>query len=86
MFESVMNMESVLVQIGEKVYEENRGKLEKVYSGKVVAIEIESRKIAGVGESVDEAYRAAIKKYPKKQFYFRKVGKERAAGYLFLVE
>jgi len=76
-------MKSVLIIKGEEVYEENRGKLEKSYLGKIVAIEIESRDIAGIGRSLDEAYEEAVKKYPRKQFYFRKVGPCAAPGYLF---
>jgi len=76
-------MKSVLVIKGEEVYEENREKLEKSYLGKIVAIEIESRDVAGIGRSLDEAYEEAVKKYPRKQFYFRKVGLCAAPGYLF---
>lgn len=76
-------MKSVLVIKGEEVYEENREKLEKAYLGKIVAIEIESRDVAGIGASLDEAYEEAVKKYPQKQFYFRKVGPCPAPGYLF---
>ena len=76
-------MKSVLVMKGEEVYEENREKLEKAYLGKIVAIEIESRDVAGIGTSLDEAYEEAIKKYPKEEFYFRKVGPCPAPGYLF---
>jgi len=76
-------MKSVLAIKGEEVYEENREKLEKAYLGKIVAIEIESRDVAGIGASLDEAYEEAVKKYPQKQFYFRKVGPCAAPGYLF---
>ena len=76
-------MKSMLVIKGEEVYEENREKLEKAYLGKIVAIETESRDVAGIGASLDEAYEEAVKKYPKKQFYFRKVGPCPAPGYLF---
>ena len=76
-------MKSVLVIKGEEVYEENREKLEKAYLGKIVAIEIETRDVAGIGASLDEAYEEAVKKYPQKQFYFRKVGPCPAPGYLF---
>lgn len=76
-------MKSVLVIKGEEVYQENREKLEEAYLGKIVAIEIESEDIAGIGASLDEAYEEALKKYPEKQFYFRKVGPCAAPGYLF---
>lgn len=76
-------MKSVLVIKGEEIYEENREKLEKAYLGKIAAIEIESGTVAGVGDTLDEAYEEAVKKCPGKRFYFRKVGPCAAPGYLF---
>ena len=76
-------MKSVLVIRGEEIYEENKEKLEKAYLGKIVAIEIESGTVAGIGTSLDEAYEEAVRKYPQKKFYFRKVGPCAAPGYLF---
>jgi hypothetical protein len=76
-------MKSVLVVKGEEVYERNKKKLEKTYRGKIVAIETESGTIAGIGQTLDEAYEKAIKKYPRKKFYFRKVGPYSAPTYLF---
>ena len=76
-------MKSMLVMKGEEIYEENRKKLEKTYLGKIVAIEIESGTVAGIAESLDEAYEEALKRYPNKRFYFRKVGPCPAPTYLF---
>lgn len=76
-------MESMLVKRGEDVYNENRAEWEKAYLGKVIAIEVESGALAGVGESLDEAYENALKKYPTKQFYFRKAGPCATTDYLF---
>lgn len=76
-------MKSLLVVKGEKIYEENKKKLEKVYLGKIVAIEVESGTVAGVAESLDKAYEEAVKKYPDKRFYFRRVGPCPAPTYLF---
>ena len=76
-------MKSMLIIKGEEIYDQNKEKLEKAFLGKIVAIEIESRDVAGIGKSLDEAYEKAVKKYPKKQFYFRKVGPCPAPGYLF---
>jgi hypothetical protein len=73
----------MLMKLGEKVYEENKERLEKESLGKIAAIEIESKKIAGIGDTVDDAYKIAVKKFVGKKFYFRKIGDERAAGYLF---
>lgn len=79
-------MESRLAQFGEKVYEENRVKLEKSYLGKIIAIEVESREVAGVGETVEEAYSTAKKRHPQSQFYFRRVGEDRTVGYILSVD
>lgn len=79
-------MESKLAQLGEQIYEENKEEWEKVYSGRIITIETKLEQLAGVGETVDDAYRDAVKKHPGKQFYFRRVGEEKAAGYLFMVD
>jgi peptide subunit release factor RF-3 len=79
----VSQMKSVLAIKGEKVYYQNRAKLEKAYPGKIVAIETESGSIAGIGTTLDEAYDKALKKYPRRKFYFRKVGPCPAPTYLF---
>jgi hypothetical protein len=76
-------MESLLVKLGEDVYSENKDEWEKAYFGKIIAIEVESKELAGIGETLDEAYEDALKKYPDKQFYFRKVGPCPAPTYLF---
>ena len=76
-------MKSKLIELGERIYEENKTEWEKNYLGKIIAIEVESKSLAGVGDSLEEAYEEAIKKYPGKQFYFRKVGPCAAPGYLF---
>jgi len=76
-------MKSVLVIKGEEIYEKHKEKLEKAYLGKIVAIETESGTIAGIGDSLDEAYEKALKKYRGRKFYFRKVGPYPAPTYLF---
>jgi len=76
-------MKPMLIIKGEEIYNENKEKLEKAFLGKIVAIEIESGIIAGIGTSLDEAYEKALKKCPNRRFYFRKVGPCAAPGYLF---
>jgi len=76
-------MKSVLVIKGEEIYEKHREKLEKAHLGKIVAIETESGTIAGIGETLDEAYEKALKKHPNRKFYFRKIGPSPAPTYLF---
>ena len=48
-------MESRLAELGEKIYEENRVEWERAYLGKIIAMEVESRSLADVGNSLDEA-------------------------------
>jgi len=82
----VSEMKSLLVIKGEEVYERNKEKLERENLGKIVAIETESGTVAGIGTNLDEAYEKALKKYPGKKFYFRKVGPHAAPTYLFRAE
>jgi len=74
---------SGLAGLGERICEKKRADWERVFRGKVIAIETGSEQLVGVGETVDDAYRDAAGKYPEGRFYFRKVGGEKAAGYLF---
>jgi len=76
-------MESLLVKLGEDVYSKNKDKWEKAYLGKIIAIEVESKELAGVGENLDEAYENALKNCPNRHFYFRKIGPCSAPTYLF---
>ncbi len=82
-FKWVLNMRSVLAVKGEKVYEKNKQKLEKAYLGRIVAIETELGRVAGIGATLDEAYEKALKRHPGGKFFFRKVGPCPAPTYLF---
>jgi len=75
-------MRSRLSSIGEKVYELNKDHLEKDYMGKVVALC--EKGVAGIGDSLEEAYKKAKEKYPEEAFYFRRVGPCPEVGHLFL--
>lgn len=61
--------------IGGHIYEELRKQIEEKYPDKIVAIDLENKTVVGVGNSVEEAYKEALKNSPKKRFYFRHVGK-----------
>lgn len=74
-------MQADIASRGEEVYRKLRRELEESHMGKVVAIDIEKEEMAGIGNDINEAYRAASKKYGNKPFYFRKVGKEPQTGY-----
>ncbi|KPV63625.1 MAG: hypothetical protein AOA66_0757 [Candidatus Bathyarchaeota archaeon BA2] len=78
-------MKPVLVVKGEEIYKENRKKLEKAYLGKIVSIEVESGTVAGIGDTLEEAYEKASRKCPGKKFYFRKVGPCAATSYLYFL-
>jgi hypothetical protein len=56
------------------VYELFKEELEKEQFGKIVAIDIESKQIVGIGNSILEAYNDAREKTRKEQFDFRRVG------------
>ncbi len=61
-------------EIANLIYLVNKKELEKTSFGKIVAIDVKSGKIAGIGETLKEAYLQAEKKTGQKKFAFRKVG------------
>ncbi|MCP8309009.1 MAG: hypothetical protein H3Z54_10010 [archaeon] len=75
-------MQSELIKRGEEVYSMNRALWEKDYFGKIIAIEVETGDLAGIGNTLDEACGKALKKYPNKRFYLRKVGPDPTTTYL----
>jgi len=56
------------------IYEKYRDKLERNYFGKIVAIDTETKRIVGIGNTILEAYEMARKKTSKNKFSFKKVG------------
>lgn len=58
----------------DRVYLKFKGDLEKHHYGKIVAIDVESEKIVGIGNSILEAYYEAKKKASKEKFSYRRVG------------
>lgn len=56
------------------VYERFRKELEETQFGKIVAIDMESEEIVGIGDTVLEAYNMAQEKTGKDQFDFKRVG------------
>ncbi|MBI2183367.1 MAG: hypothetical protein HYU39_00245 [Thaumarchaeota archaeon] len=65
----------------EEVYQRNKETLESKCEGKIVALYDEG--VAAIGTSIDEASKAAEKKFLGKIFYVRRIGKFSAAGILF---
>jgi hypothetical protein len=58
----------------DRVYLKFKNMLEKEHFGKIVAIDAESGRIVGLGNSVLEAYRDAEKNTSKTKFSYRRVG------------
>jgi len=56
------------------IYELFREELEEKYFGKIVAIDINGKKIVGVGRNVLEAYKDALKNSNRSSFSYKKVG------------
>jgi len=56
------------------VYLMFKEELEKEHYGEIVAIDVESEKIVGLGSSILEAYRKAKEKTGKKRFSYRRIG------------
>jgi hypothetical protein len=56
------------------IYESLREDLESKYLGKIVAIDSKAKKVAGIGNSMIEAYENALQNSTEKQFSFKKVG------------
>lgn len=51
-----------------------KDELEKEHYGKIVAIDVKSKKIVGLGSSILEAYQKAKEKTGRKQFSYRRIG------------
>jgi predicted nuclease with TOPRIM domain len=58
----------------DSIYEKHKEELEKDYLGKIVAIDLDSETIVGIGNTILEAYKDARKKTDKAKFSFKKVG------------
>jgi len=54
--------------------ESNREELEKKYFGKIVAIDIDSLGVVGIGDTILEAYNNAKEQTGKDKFDFRRIG------------
>lgn len=56
------------------IYEKFREELEKEHFGKIVAIDVDSETIVGIGDTVLEAYHKAREKSPKTKFSYKRIG------------
>lgn len=58
----------------EEYYDRHKVMLEKDHMDEIVAFDIDTGEIAGLGNTVREAYDNARRKISKEQFYFKRVG------------
>ena len=56
------------------IYEKYRSKIEAENFGKIIAIDVDSEEIAGIGDSIIDAFKDARKHSEKGTFAYRKVG------------
>jgi hypothetical protein len=56
------------------IYKMFKDELEKTCMGKIVAIDIGSKKIVGIGSTIIEAYKDARKNSEKQKFSYKRVG------------
>lgn len=72
MRETITNVNQ-LAKRGRKIYNTFFKKLEKTKKGKIIAIEVDSHE-GFLGNTTIEAGLRAKKKYPKKMFFFKRIG------------
>jgi hypothetical protein len=60
------------------IYESHREEWEKLYRGKIIAIDIEENDLASAGERIGDVDIDARKKRPGHRFFMRRVGKNPA--------
>jgi hypothetical protein len=63
-----------------KTYNKSSHELERNHLGKVVAIT--DGKIAAIGKDINSTLKLAEKRYPRKTFYVRKIGKNPEAIFI----
>jgi hypothetical protein len=61
---------------GDRVYLKLRPRLEQEHKGKIAAIDLESEKVVGIGDSVLEAFEQAKKETGHDKFFFKRVGSD----------
>ena len=61
------------IKKADEIFRKINNELSSKYKGKIIAIEPNTGNYF-IGDSEIDAYRKAIKKYPKKQFLFRRIG------------
>ncbi|KCZ72189.1 hypothetical protein ANME2D_01593 [Candidatus Methanoperedens nitroreducens] len=70
-----MSEPSIIDEKAKEIYETHREELEKLYQGKIIAIDIDENSIVAVGEYASEVGLEAKKKRPHHRIFMRRVGK-----------
>ncbi len=69
---------SIIDEKARQIYEAHREDWEKLYNGKIIAIDIEDNNIASIGEHIGDVDLEARKKRPGHRLFMRRVGKNPA--------
>lgn len=64
------------------IYEAHKEDWEKLYNGKIIAIDIDANDLASVGENIGDVDLEARKERPGHQIFMRRVGKNPAVARL----
>ncbi len=69
---------NIIDEKARQIYETHREEWEKLYSGKIIAIDIEENNLASVGEHIGNVDLEARKKRPGHRLFMRRVGRNPA--------
>ena len=69
---------NIIDEKAKHIYEAHKEEWEKLYIGKIIAIDIEENDLASVGERIGDVDIDARKKRPGHRLFMRKVGKNPA--------
>jgi len=62
------------------IYEAHKDEWEKLYSGKIIAIDIDANDLVFVGENIEDVDLEARRERPGHQIFMRRVGKNSATS------
>lgn len=69
---------SIIDEKAKYIYETHREEWEKLYHGKIIAIDVEENNLESVGEHISDVDIEARKKRPGHRLFMRRVGKNPA--------
>jgi len=64
------------------IYEAHKEEWEKLYNGKIIAIDIDANDLASIGENISDVDLEARRERPGHQIFMRRVGKNPAVARL----